>query len=218
MTRRFDAAVFDMDGTLVDTMKATAGAFRALSPGFGLPEVPEERIRAAIGLADPEFYRALFPGADREVLRAFGRRVEALENECAHALGPGLLFPGVREMLDGVKAAGLRLFVASTGSHSHVTNALAAGGILGLFDRVACGEPDKRGVVKRLVSGFDPARCFMLGDTHLDAAAGRCAGIATYGAGFGYLKPGERPLFDRVFHSPGALLSAAIQETTGREQ
>ena len=212
MTRAFDAAVFDMDGTLVDTMKMTARAFRELAADFGLPEIPEERIRAAIGIADPQFYWTLFPGEDREVLRAFGRQVEARENECAHALGPKVLFPGVREMLDGVKRAGLNLFIASTGSHSHVMNALEASGILGLFDRVACGEPDKREMVKRLVCGFDPARCFILGDTGLDAAAGRHAGIPTFGAGFGYLKAEHRPLFDRVFESPGALLSAVTFE------
>ena len=47
--------LFDMDGTLVDTLKMTARAFDELSGDFGLPPLSEARIRAAIGLADPEF-------------------------------------------------------------------------------------------------------------------------------------------------------------------
>lgn len=141
MTRPFDTAIFDMNGTLVDTMKPTARSFRKLSAKFGLPEIPGERVRSAIGIPEPEFYWTLFPGADWEVLRAFGRAVEQRENECARALGPDALFPGVRAMMDGIRQAGLRLFIASTGSENHVTCALAAGGVLAWFDRIGCGEP-----------------------------------------------------------------------------
>jgi len=52
-------------------------------------------------------------------------------------------------------------------------------------------------MVARLIEGLDPARCFLCGDTPIDASAG-----------FGYLPPENRPLFDRVFGSPGALQSA----------
>lgn len=63
-------------------------------------------------------------------------------------------------------------------------------------------------MVARLIEGLDPARCFLCGDAPIDASAGRHAGIAAFGAGFGYLPPENRPLFDRVFGSPGALQSA----------
>ena len=63
--------------------------------------------------------------------------------------------------------------------------------------------------VKGLIAGHDPARCFLLGDTKIDAAAGRSAGIPTFGAGFGYLNQAEHALFDRVFPTPDAILIEA---------
>lgn len=122
--------VFDMDGTLVDTMRLTAPAFSDLAGDFGLAPLPEARIRGAIGLSDVHFYRALYPDADADTLRAFGRAVEARENECARALGPEILFPGVRAMLCALWDAGLTLCIASTGSESHVTTALAESGVI----------------------------------------------------------------------------------------
>jgi phosphoglycolate phosphatase len=213
--RPFDTAIFDMDGTLVDTLKMTVGAFDELSEGFGLPRVPDERIRAAMGLPEPQFYWKIFPDEDRETLRAFGRAVAAWEDECARALGPDVLFPGVREMLDALKAEGFHLCIASTGSESHVTTSLIAGGIHGLFDCVACGSADKGAMVARLIEGRDPARCFIAGDTRIDAAAGRSADIPTFGAGFGYLDPAEYALFDRVFETPGALTREVIGRGAG---
>ena len=208
--RLYDTAIFDMDGTLVDTLRMTVGAFDKLSGRFGLPRVPDEWVRAAMGLPEPQFYWKIFPDEDRETLHAFGREVEAWENECARALGPDVLFSGVRGMLDALKAEGLRLCIASTGSESHVTTSLSAGGIDTLFDQVACGSADKGAMVARLIDGLDPARCFIVGDTKIDASAGRSAGIPTFGAGFGYLDPAEYPLFDRVFETPVALMREVI--------
>lgn len=200
--------VFDMDGTLVDTMRMTAQAFSDLAEGFGLMPLPEARVRGAIGLSDAHFYRALYPDADADTLRAFGRAVERRENECARALGPEILFAGVRGMLDALRGAGRTLYIASTGSESHVTTALAESGVIGLFDRIACGSADKAGMLAGLIRGIDPATCAIVGDTALDASAGRSAGIAALGAGFGYLKPEDYALFDRVYQTPAALLAA----------
>jgi len=204
--------VFDMDGTLVDTMKMTGRAFRDLAEAHGFTPLSDERIRGAIGLSDKHFYRALYPDADWETLSAFGRAVEARENEWAKALGPAILFPGVREMLIELKASGAALYIASCGSRSHVTTSLSEGGVLGLFDRVSCGQSDKAGMTAGLIAGLDPARCAIVGDTKMDAAAGRQSGIAAFGAGFGYLKPEEYPLFDRVFSTPFALTARLTGE------
>ena len=208
MMAAFRTVVFDMDGTLVDTMKMTALAFRDLAGKHGLEQLPAERIRSAIGLSDAFFYQTLYPDADEEKLRAFGRVVEVRENEYAHALGPELLFPGVFEMLVALKATERTLFIASTGSDSHVTTALSEGGVIGLFDRIACGKSDKTGMLMKLIHGINPEECAIVGDTGLDAFAGRCAGIVTLGAGFGYLKKEDYALFDRVFATPAALTAA----------
>lgn len=210
----FSTVIFDMDGTLVDTMRLTAPAFSFLSEEFGLAPLPEARVRGAIGLADMDFYRSLYPDADAETLRAFSRAVEAEENARARALGPGLLFPGVAEMLHELRDAGRTLYIASTGSESHVTTALTEAGILGLFQGIACGRADKAGMVAELIRGLDPGVCAIVGDTALDASAGHQNGTLALGAGFGYLKPEHHALFDQVYPTPGALLKALTGGTT----
>ena len=55
-------AIFDLDSTLIDTVRVTSPAIGENVARFGLAAPPESAIREAMGLQDPLFYRALFPG------------------------------------------------------------------------------------------------------------------------------------------------------------
>jgi phosphoglycolate phosphatase len=194
--------IFDMDGTLADTVRATAPAFSEVLPRYGLPPVSEEAIREAVGFASPEFYHRLYPGHDQAVVRAFGQEIERAEEAHVRRLGEAMLFPGVKEMLLRLTDMGVDLHIASTGDLAHVDAVLGGAGILCLFRSVRCGESSKEHMVGEIIGASDRRKWAMVGDRQKDIDAARANGIPVIGAGFGYVVRAERALFDRVIDSP----------------
>ena len=203
-------AIFDLDGTLIDTNRMTARAFRELTGRFALPMPPESAIRDAIGLHDRAFYRAIFPDAPAEALAGLSEAVERREGEIGATLGPDILFPGVAAMLERLRSNGMALCLASTGSRAHVRDMLDCAGIRDLFVGIRCDEADKRRMTGELLAEYGMGGAAYVGDTPIDIAAGRSNGIPVYGAGFGYVKPRERALFDAVADTPEQLAALLL--------
>lgn len=207
-----ETIIFDMDGTLVDTMRMTALAFEELAGFYDLPTPPRAAIRDAMGLADLYFYRKIYPNEPEDKLPAFGDAVEKRESAIGLELGEGVLFEGVKPMLEALKGAGKRLYLASTGSEKHVRDMLACGGILDLFEEIHCAQPDKEEMTAGILRSAGTKSAVFVGDTFKDANAARANGIPAVGAGFGYVKPKERALFDCVPDTPQALLKYLLSE------
>jgi HAD superfamily hydrolase (TIGR01509 family) len=144
--------------------------------------VPFDRplFARSVGHADYAFdpWRAFGPAADREALD--------LERESFHRARSEELaiLPGVVELLDGARAAGLRIGLASNSGHEHVEGHLARLGLLERFDFVACRgdvrapkpEPDLyRLVLERL--GVRPREAVAFEDSHTGTLSARRAGV-----------------------------------------
>ena len=114
-----------------------------------------------------------------------------------------MFFPGVPAMLRALRAAGVRLFISSAGLERHARDALGCGGVLTLFERLACDAPDKIALTAGLLSGLDPARTAFIGDSDKDVQAAHGNDLIALGAGFGYAR--QCPRFDRTFDTPQAL-------------
>jgi phosphoglycolate phosphatase-like HAD superfamily hydrolase len=209
MVNSLDAVIFDMDGTLVDTMRMTSLAFQICCGFYDLPVPPMEAVKALIGFADAQFYRMLYPEADEMVLRALSVAIEIEEASVARRLGEDVLFPGVLPMINTLYDAGIPLYLASTGSHHHVNTSLAAFGGARFFQQINCGEPDKIDMTARIVRQAGKA-CVFVGDTIKDVEAAHANNLFLYGAGFGYVKPDEKHLFDRIYDTPEALTQALL--------
>ena len=199
--------IFDMDGTLADTGKATIAACEEARHAFGLPPVADELVYRTIGIANPEFYERLYPSFPTSAVHAFGEAVENLEEELVAQLGDELLFAGVYEMLEKLSEKGVRLYVASTGDKRHVDAVLKATHIVHFFDRIECGEPEKTAMVARIIGNGDKANWAMVGDRQKDVDAASNNGILSIGAGFGYCDEQEQQGFDKVAFKPMELLS-----------
>lgn len=197
--------LFDLDGTLIDTNRMTARAMEELSGRFGLPVPPEAVVRDAIGLHDSLFYRAIFPEAAQAQLDGLSVEVERREGEIGRSLGGGVLFPGVAGMLERLRDRGVILCLASTGSVVHVRDMLDCAGIRDCFQTIRCDETDKAAMTGEILRSFRHDAAAFVGDTAIDVAAARRNGIPVIGAGFGYVKPRERALFDAVADTPEAL-------------
>jgi len=198
--------IFDMDGTLSDTGKATAKAIKAVEKRYPLPMIDDSHIRNAMGIGGLDFYRCLYPSVPDDILIKIEPEVDALEHEAVQALGADILFLGVREMLAALVQRGHDLHIASTGSKSHVEGTLHAAGIASFFTSVSSNEPVKIAMVQRIISDSNPQDWAMVGDMFKDSEAARANHILALGAGFGYLAEEDYTLFDAVLRTPGDLL------------
>lgn len=203
--------IFDMDGTLADTAKATIGACAEASDHFGLARLDDLHIIRTIGIANPEFYYRLYPDEDRALIDAYGTMVEALEADRVRALGRDILFPGVTGMLHTLRGAGIRLYLASTGGEDHVDVVLRSAGIEDLFDVIACGRPVKIAMVGELIGDADRSEWAMVGDTDKDLEAARGNNILAIAAAYGYCPEQAWPRYDRTLLSPDDLVAMCVK-------
>ena len=194
--------IFDMDGTLTDTAKATTAAIRGLSNKLALPAVTDKQVRRAMGLPGLDFYKHLFPGKPEEELQVIEREADAAEEAIISAMKKDILFPGIGDLLSILSSEGYCLYVASTGSTRHVRSTLKTGEIRNHFKSVSCNEPDKIMMVKELISHGDVSEWVMVGDMYKDSEAARANNILALGAGYGYLAENDYPLFDSVLQKP----------------
>lgn len=197
--------IFDLDGTLADTAKATIPACATMSARHRLPPLEDRSVREAIGYASPEFYYHLYPQYEKSRLDAFGADVDRAEIAFIRQIGPGILFPGVPEMLMALRAMGVLLYIASTGDEAHVNAVLDGAGIERLFDGIHCGQPEKVTMVGAIVGPEDRRHWAMVGDRQKDLDAARGNGITAIAACYGYCSAAAAARFDWTLHAPNEL-------------
>jgi len=184
--------VFDLDGTLVDTVQDLATgvneALAAVAPG--VPPLPLGAVRAFVGDgAGVLIERALrHAGLDlpaKQVLPVF------LECYARHMLDTSRLYPGVLEALDLLAD---RTLAVLTNKPGDLSRALLGGlGLRSRFARVwgpddsGGRKPDPSGLRRLLAElGFTATESAMVGDSKADVAAGRAAGMRTIGVTWGF--------------------------------
>jgi phosphoglycolate phosphatase len=187
-----DLLIFDLDGTLVDSRLDLANAVNAMRSHLGMSALPNERVYTYVG-----------NGAPLLVRRSLGDR--ATEEECrkalaffmeyygAHALEYTTLYPGVRESLDRFRGAGIRMAVLTNKPAAISRQMLEGLGVGGHFFRIFGGDsfrqkkPDPIGVETLMQeAAVDRAHTMMVGDSAVDVATARNAGIACCGVTYGF--------------------------------
>lgn len=195
-----------MDGTLVDTAKATVEACRKAAERSGLPPLTETAIKAAMGIPGLDYYRKILPGLEEPALREFARITDDEEKSRIGFLGKAILFDGIEAALGELRAAGYRLFIASTGSKDHVAVSLEAAAIRHYFTAVYCDHPDKAETIRGIPGLKDPKEWLMVGDKRIDADAARRNSIFSLGVAFGYCSADQQEFFDKIVYHPGEII------------
>jgi phosphoglycolate phosphatase len=183
-TMMYKIVLFDLDGTLADSVPGIVWTINASLAEFGIPAQPEAEIVAMIGLPlDAMFAR--FAPADRaeaipELVLTY-RRIYA-----SGPLSATPLFPGIAELLRQLHATGIKLTIASSKIRPVSSRLLNERGVLDLFalvmgnDTVAAPKPAPEMVLATLAQlGFAPAEALMVGDSIYDLEMGRAAGVHT---------------------------------------
>jgi phosphoglycolate phosphatase len=190
-------ALFDLDGTLVDSAPGIIRCLALTLRHYGADVPPDARLRGAVGPPVPETLQRL-TGFDAErtaEVVAYYRRLYL-----QRGIEESSVFPGVREMLDGLRSAGLRLVVATSKRRSHAVAILELHGLAAAFEAVCGANEDESGsakaeVMARALAAVRDAgtlpRPIMVGDRSHDVAGARAHDLPALFAEWGYGDPSE---------------------------
>lgn len=186
MRPRFHTVLFDLDGTLADTIPLIVASYQHAFRTVLGEEIDEARARAWIG-------RPLLP-ALLEESPEHGHSLDLTYREWNLANTARLIqrYDGVPEMLEALASAGVRMAVATSKRRQTARLALEGVGIDHLIEVAAALEdttrhkPEPDPLLHAAASlGSQPCDCVYVGDATVDVLAARAAGMAAIAVGWG---------------------------------
>ena len=182
--------LFDLDGTLTDSGEGIINCAILALEHFGLPIPSREEMRVFVGPPLHESFINHGVPADQadEAIRIYRSRyipIGKFENTP---------YPGIRELLEALKAAGHKLFVATSKPEKMSIEILEHFDLAKYFDQI-CGatmdtsRSSKEAVIEYLLHRNGRAdNIIMVGDTKFDVLGAKLHGIPTIGVSWGYGK------------------------------
>jgi phosphoglycolate phosphatase len=204
-----DLFIFDLDGTLVDSRLDLANAVNATRGHMGMESLDNERVYTYVGNGAPVLIRRALGEQATEAEVQEGLEF-FLEYYREHDLDYTVLYPGVKETLERLRAAGKRMAVL-TNKPVRMSSAIVEGlGVGPYFFRVYGGnsfefkKPHPIGVETLInEAGVTREATLMVGDSSVDVQTARNAGIACCGVTYGFqpetlVDPAPEILIDRM--------------------
>ena len=187
------AAIIDLDGTLVDTVGDFEVALNAMLADHGLPPVDRAFITRTVGKGSEHLIRSTLAQVGAEA----GLYASAWARYQHHYLAINgqysVVYPGVVEGLRRLAAAGLSLACLTNKPAAFARPLLVAKGLDGFFGHVFGGDafarqkPDPLPLLETCRAlGTLPAHTLMVGDSSNDAQAARAAGCPVVLVNYGY--------------------------------
>lgn len=187
--------VFDLDGTLVDSVLDLLPALNFTIATEGLPPVEQAAIGQVVGKGALKMIEAAYelngqkvtPEKQAKLLDKFLKRYEA------HTADETVFFDGCLDLLDRLKVKGWKIAVC-TNKYAHLAQSLLDRlGEANRFDALTCGDtfdykkPDGRHILETVKrAGGDPHKSVMVGDSISDIAGAKSAGLPVIAVDFGY--------------------------------
>lgn len=190
---RPQATIFDLDGTLVDTLGDFVVVLNRVLTELGQPEVERAFVELTIGQGSEHLIRSTLAhvGADASLYESAWASYQAHYRELNGQFST--VFPGVIEGLERVRALGLPMACVTNKPAAFAKDLLASKGLLDYFDQVFGGDsferkkPDPMPLLKTCEAlGSLPEQTWMIGDSSNDAKAARAAGCPVVLMSYGY--------------------------------
>lgn len=169
--RDFDVLIFDWDGTLANSCEHIAESLQAAAQDMDMPVSGKDKIKDLIGCGMFEVISSLYPTLN-EKERA--RLVERYRQHFFAGEHHVALYPGVKETLIELDAAGYLLAIATSEARARLDRALEDFGLKSMISATRCGDetfskPNPQMIFDILESlGSDAHRALMIGDTEYD--------------------------------------------------
>ena len=181
------AAIFDIDGTLIDSNDLHASAWLEIFQRYGI-DMPHARVREQIGKGGDNLMPALLPAS---LVASHG---EAMERENGELFKRDYMsrivpFPGVRDLFAGLRKNGTRVVLASSGKEKEVEHHRDLLGIGELIDGATSADevehskpcPDIFAAAIAKLPGVEPQEAVVVGDTPYDMEAAGKLGVPAIG-------------------------------------
>ena len=194
MNKQFKAAIFDLDGTLADTITTITYYCNRAMEKFGFPPIDKERYKYLVGNG----YKNLVKGMLNEVNAYSDQLFEEMasyyhDDYERDSLYLTTLYDGIRELIDYLKDNGYKTAVLSNKPVGAVEDVIRAFFDEGIFD-VVCGDngtfrlkPSNEGLLRVMDElGVTKDEVIYVGDTSTDMKTGKGADVFTIGCEWGF--------------------------------
>ena len=190
----YRACIFDLDGTLTNTLDSLTYSVNAAMRELGMPEITREQCRLFVGNGSRVLLgKTLAAGGGEKheklpaAMEAYGR---IFDENCTYRVTP---YEGVPQMIEEHKLKGLRLAVLSNKPDRqavHVVEEIFGKGKFDLIRGQREGVPRKPDPTAALAIasalGVTPGETLYIGDSEVDAATGKAAGMRTVLVSWGF--------------------------------
>lgn len=224
----YQGCIFDLDGTLVNSLHSIAHTLNETLHHFGLGPVSDDKVKVFVGNGYQILIeRSLQHCGDMELTHAqeaFVLYRQYFKEYCLYEIEA---YEGIKKMLDGFKKENIKLAVLSNKLHDNVVLNVEKVFGKGYFD-VVYGErpgvkikPDPQGLELIMAElGLEPAQCLYFGDTNTDMLTGAAAGIDTVGVTWGFRERKEleecHPKY--IIDHPSEIMDKVISSQSGQKQ
>lgn len=215
MAKRF--VLFDLDGTLIDSLEDLADASNYALEQFGYPR--QERVedfRYFVGDGVPKLMERILPPGEATQERIEALRSAYVKRYLEHCCDKTRPYPGVAELLAALKEKGIGAAVVSNKPDDQTRRILGELFAPGTFAAAAGNQPGYRvkpdpGLTWKVMGelGADPADCLFVGDSGVDMRTAENSGATGVGVLWGF-RTREELLENGAAHlieTPGALLA-----------
>jgi len=182
--------IFDLDGTLLNTLDSIAYYVNDTMKHFGLPVIETEKIRTFVGNGAKNLIsRSLrYNGSELDAEKVLSVYIEKYNSDALYLVKP---YEGIPELLSKLWENGVTLSVLSNKPHS--STSIMIDEIFGkdLFSVVRGPynnekvKPDPA-VANEIAKGFEKENCFFIGDSDVDIETGKNALMHTVGVTWGF--------------------------------
>lgn len=190
MAQKYDAVLFDFDGTLADTGVGIFNSLRIAIAAMGFKPISEKKLRTFIGPPIYDSFKRELGMSDEQCKAAVKKYREVYGRRCIVQFE---MYPGIEELLRLLKENGVKIAIASSKPEKFVRKLIAFLKYEELIDCISAPKSDdvpedKSVLIENAVKelGVEKSRAIMVGDRHFDINGAKVAGVASIGVTYGY--------------------------------